>query len=131
MITTPDLIDRLTADAGPVRRLRPALARASLWLGLFIVLVGFATVLTGAWPLMLRRLQETRFAVEMAATFVTGIAAVIAAFHLSLPDRSRIWAILPLPALALWLGSSAYGCYRNWLTYGPQGWVLGRSADCF
>jgi len=131
MITTPDLIDRLTADGRPVRRLPPPLARAGLWLALFVLLVGFVTLLTGAWPLMLQRLAESRFALEMAATFVTGIAAVIAAFHLSLPDRSRLWAVLPLPALALWLGSSGYGCYRNWVTHGPQGWVLGRSSDCF
>jgi hypothetical protein len=131
VIATPDLINRLAADASPVRRLRAPLTRAGLWLGLFVTVAGIVTVLAGAWPLMLRRLEEPRFAIEMAATFVTGAAAVIAAFYLSLPDRSRLWAILPLPALALWIGISGYGCYRNWLTYGPEGWALGRSSDCF
>jgi hypothetical protein len=67
----------------------------------------------------------------MVATFVTGLAAVIAAFYLSLPDRSRLWMLLPVPPLLMWLASSGYGCYRNWIAYGPQGWGLGRSSDCF
>ena len=131
MIATPELIDVLAADAKPVRRLRPPLARAGLWLGAFVAIVAAVTWATGSWPLMIERLSLTRFAVEMAATFLTGIAAVIAAFTLSLPDRSRFWTMLPLPPLVLWLASSSYGCYENWIADGPQGWRLGRSSDCF
>ena len=131
MTTTQDLIESLAADAKPVRRLRPPLARATAWLAAFVAVVGVVTLVTGAWPAMIARLENTRFAVEMAATFVTGLAAVVAAFYLSLPDRSRFWMFLPLPPLLLWLASSGYGCYRNWIAYGPQGWRLGRSSDCF
>ena len=131
MTTTPELIESLTADMKPVRRLRPPLRRAGLWLGIFLAGACIVTVLTGAWPSMLARLAESRFAIEMAATFLTGVAAVVAAFHLSLPDRSPAWMIAPLPPLILWLASSSYGCYRNWLAHGPQGWGLGRSSDCF
>lgn len=131
MITTPQLIEVLAADAKPVRRLRPPLARAGLWLGGFVAIVATVTWVTGTWPVMIERLSLTRFAVEMAATFLTGTAAVIAAFYLSLPDRSRFWMMLPLPTLVLWLASSSYGCYQNWLADGPQGWRLGRSSDCF
>jgi hypothetical protein len=131
LITTPELIEVLAADAKPVRRLRPPLARAGLWLGGFVAIVAAVTWVTGTWPVMIERLSLTRFAVEMAATFLTGIAAVIAAFYLSLPDRSRFWMMLPLPTLVLWLSSSSYGCYQNWLADGPQGWRLGRSSDCF
>lgn len=131
MITTPELIEALAADAKPVRRLAPPLTRAGLWLTGFLLLVGVVTWATSAWPLMLQRVQMTRFALEMSATFLTGLAAVIAAFYLSLPDRSRFWILLPLPTLALWLASSGYGCYQNWIESGPQGWHLGRSSDCF
>jgi hypothetical protein len=131
LITTPELIEALAADAKPVRRLRPPLARAGLWLGGFVAIVVAVTWATGSWPLMLERLRLTRFAVEMSATFLTGIAAVVAAFTLSLPDRNRFWMVLPLPPLVLWLASSGYGCYQNWLADGPQGWRLGRSSDCF
>ena len=131
MTTTQNLIESLVADAKPVRRLRPPMARAVAWLCAFVTFVGIATLVTDAWPAMMERLENTRFAVEMAATFVTGLAAVIAAFDLSLPDRSRFWLLLPLPPLLLWLASSGYGCYQNWIAYGPQGWRLGRSSDCF
>jgi hypothetical protein len=96
-----------------------------------VAIVAAVTWATGTCPLMLEPLKLTRFAVEMAATFLTGIAAVVAAFTLSLPDRSRFWMVLPLPPLVLWLASSGYGCYQNWIAYGPQGWRLGRSSDCF
>jgi hypothetical protein len=129
--TTQQLIESLAADAKPVLRLRPPLARAAAWLAGFIALAGIVTVVTGAWPAMTARLEDARFAVELAATFVTGLAAVIAAFYLSLPDRSRIWLLLPVPPLLVWLATSGYGCYRNWIAYGPQGWALGRSSDCF
>jgi hypothetical protein len=129
--TTQDLIESLAANAKPVRRLRPPLARATAWLVAFVAVVTVATVATGAWPAMIARLEDTRFAVEMAATFVTGLAAIIAAFYLSLPDRSRFWMLLPLPPLLLWLASSGYGCYQNWAAYDPMGWRLGRSSDCF
>ena len=131
MTTTQDLIESLAADARPVRRLRPPLARATAWLAAFVAVVGVVTFVTGAWPAMIARLEIMRFAVEMTATFVTALAAMIAAFYLSLPDRSRFWMLLPLPPLVLWLASSGYGCYQNWIAYGPQGWRLGRSTDCF
>jgi len=121
LITTPELIEVLAADAKPVRRLRPPLARAGFWLSGFVAIVAAVTWATGSWPLMIERLSQTRFAVEMFATVLTGIAAVIAAFALSLPDRSRFWMALPLPPLALWLASSGYGCYENWIAVGPQG----------
>ena len=131
MTTTQDLIESLAADVKPVRRLRPPLARAVAWLAAFMAVVGVVTLVTGAWPAMIARLENTRFAIEMAATFITGLAAVVAAFYLSLPDRSRFWMLLPLPPLLLWFASSGYGCYQNWIAYGPQGWRLGRSSDCF
>jgi hypothetical protein len=129
--TTQDLIESLVADAKPVRRLASPLARACSWLAVFVTVVGAVTLATGAWPAMIERLHDSRFAVEMAATFVTGLAAVVAAFYLSLPDRSRIWLVFPLAPLLLWLASSGYECYRNWIAYGPQGWLLGRSSACF
>lgn len=131
MTETGDLIELLAADAKPVRRLRPPLVRAGAWLAAFVAVLGAVTLATGAWPAMIERLKDPRFAIEMVATFLTGAAAVAAAFYLSLPDRSRLWLLLPVPSLVLWLASSGYECYRNWIALGPQGWRLGRSSDCF
>jgi hypothetical protein len=68
--------------------------------------------------------------IELIATLMTGVAAVLAAFELSLPDRSTAWSLLPLPSLALWVASSGYGCYRHWIVFGPGGWELGESVYC-
>lgn len=132
MTTTPDLIDTLARDGSPVRRLQSPVRRAGLFLAGAIGALLIVTLITHAWPGMISRLQDGRFAVEMIATALTGMAAILAAFCISIPGRSRFWLFLPIPPLAVWLGTSAYGCYRNWLTFGADGSLaLGRSADCF
>jgi hypothetical protein len=129
--TTRDLIDSLARDAGPVRRLRSPLRRGFQFLAATIGIVLAATLVTNAWPGMMSRLQDSRFAIEMIATALTGLAAILAAFCISIPGWSRFWMFLPVPPLAVWLGASGYGCYRNWFAYGADGSLaLGRSAAC-
>jgi hypothetical protein len=36
-----------------------------------------------------------------------------------------------MPPLAVWIGTSGYSCYRQWLSFGPGGWEIGESANCF
>lgn len=130
MNNTQDLIENLAGRLQPVRPSRPPLPRAAAYVIGCLVLVAVAAWLTHAWPLMLTRLADPRFAVELAATAMTGITGVAAAFMLAVPDRRREWALLPLPFLALWLLSSGYGCYRGWLVTGNSGLTLGPSASC-
>ncbi len=128
--STDRLVERLAAGAAPVRRLRPPMRRAALWLGV-VGLVGVAAVLLFAdMGEFERRARHPELLVELAGTLGTGLLATIAAFHLSLPDRSRWWAAVPLPTLALWLGGSGFGCYRQWLARPGAGWAVGESADC-
>lgn len=124
---TMRLIEALAAKAQPVKRLRPPALRAALWLVAVGVLIALAIYSFTDLTLSLRRFQDVRLDWEMAGMLLTGILAVIAAFHLSLPDRSAAWALLPLPTLALWLASMGYNCYRHWFT---DGWALGASWDC-
>src|SRR4051812_14603418 len=105
------LISELSENLTPVKRLRPPLLRGGLWLlGVAavaaVLIFGFARL-----DVFTRRAADPKLALEIAGTLLTGILAVLAAFELSLPDRSRAWALLPLPALALWLGSSGYSCW--------------------
>ncbi|HEV2545994.1 MAG TPA: NrsF family protein [Stellaceae bacterium] len=127
---TEQLIERLAAEARPVRRLRPPLYRAGLWLFAVAVLTGGAIAAFADWHVFVERAHDPRLVIEMVGTLAAGIAAIVAAFELSLPDRPRRWLLLPLPPLMLWLASSSYGCYRHWLTVGPSGWELGESAHC-
>lgn len=126
-----DLIRKLAAEGARVRRLRPPITRALLWLG-SVALVSLLAILSFAdLPLFTSRIEDPKLQLELAGTVLTGIAAIVAAFHLSLPDRPATWALLPLPPLVLWVASSGYSCWQHWIRFGPDGWSLGESADCF
>jgi hypothetical protein len=131
VVTTPELIDMLCADAKPVRRLRPPLVRAALWLlcaGL--VLLALAALL-GIRPDLAERLRQPTFVGALAGALLTSVLAAVAAFHLSLPDRSRLWLLLPVPALVLWISTIGYGCLTDWLSVTPDGVRLGTTLECF
>jgi hypothetical protein len=131
VIKTPDLIASLAANATPVRRLRPPVMRAACWLLLAAVVLTLLAVNQGIRPDLVQRLQEPAFAVSMAASLLTGVLAAIAAFLVSLPDRSRLWLLLPVPALILWLSNIGYQCLTQWAAIGPDGMSFGEAARCF
>jgi hypothetical protein len=131
VITTPDLIESLVAGARPVRRLRPPVARAVLWLLFAAGIVGLLAVSHGIRPDLGARLGQASFVTGIAAAALTGVLAAFASFILSLPDRSRLWLLLPAPALAVWVSTIGYGCLTNWVEVGANGIRLGEAIDCF
>ena len=131
MTTTPELIAALAADAAPVRRLRPPLVRAALWVALASLVLAALVVLLGTRPDLGARLREPTFALGLAGSLLTGVLAAVAAFHLSLPDRSRLWLLLPVPALVLWASTIGYGCLVSWVEIGPGDLRPGIALACF
>ena len=131
MIKTPDLIASLAANATPVRRLRPPVMRAASWLLLAAVVLTLLAINQGIRPDLAQRLREPTFATGLAASLLTGVLAAVAAFLVSLPDRSRLWLLLPMPALVLWLSNIGYQCLVQWIDIGPDGVSLGEAARCF
>lgn len=131
MIDTPDLIATLASDMKPVRRLQPPLVRALGWLGFAALLLAVIAVNRGIRPDLADRLRETAFATRMAAALATGILAAIAAFVVSLPDRSKLWLLLPVPALVVWLSNVGYQCVTHWVVIGPEGVSPGEAVRCF
>lgn len=127
---TERLIERLSADARAVTRLRPPALRAGLWLIAVAAIIAAAILMFANLTVFAQRAGDPKLALELLGTLLTGITATVAAFHLSLPDRGRGWALLPLPPLALWIASSGYACYRHWIVFGPEGWALGESTHC-
>lgn len=131
MIATPDLIESLAAGAAPVRRLRPPLVRAGLWLIFAAFVLALLALGQGFRADIAERLRQPAFSIGLAASLLTGVLAAAAAFCLSLPDRSRRWALLPAPALLVWLATIGYGCLTDWVSLEPDGVRLGETARCF
>jgi hypothetical protein len=130
VIATPDLIESLAHGMTPVRRLRPPLMRSLGWLLLAAIVVGLLAISHGFRSDLPHRLQQSEFVVGLAGSILTGACAAIAAFMLSLPDRSRLWLLLPVPALSLWLSTIGYQCLTDWVTIDANGMRLGETARC-
>ena len=105
------LVQALSADLRPVRRLAAPALRLLLWLAI-IGAVAFALAMVSDVGAMIRRLMAAPD-MWVAALFsmLTAVLAAAAAFQLSLPDRKAAWA-LPLPAVLLWISASGMGCLR-------------------
>jgi hypothetical protein len=100
-------------DGSAVRRLRPPVLRAALWLTLPASVFALLTVARGVRPDLPLRLEEPDFMVGAAASLLTGVLAAVASFMLNLPDRSRAWILLPVPSLAAWMLALGHGCLTN------------------
>jgi hypothetical protein len=129
--TTPDLIDKLVASATPVQRLQPPLVRAGWWLLFAALLLGLIAVAHGLRPDILECVRQPRFVVATLGALTTGMLAAVASFRVSLPDGSRLWLLLPSPALVLWVSAIGYGCLTDWVSIGPDGIRLGEAVRCF
>ena len=124
------LIRGLAADLEPVRRLPAPGLRALSWLGA-VVAIAAGLALFADLPAMAERLTAAPdMWLATAGSTLTAILAAVAAFELSLPDRNRAWALLPLPAALLWIGASGLGCLRVWFVPDTHVAALGEARDC-
>jgi hypothetical protein len=129
--TTPQLIDALVERATEVRRLRAPLVRAGLWVGFAAIVLALLAAAHGVRTDLAEHLRQPVFIASLTASLATGILAAIAAFIISLPDRSQWWMLLPVPALAAWLSTIGYGCLTDWVSMDPAGIRLGETVRCF
>lgn len=124
------LIGALAANLQPVRPLLSPLVRAIIWLAL-VAAIAAALAMFADLPGMWHRLMATPdMWLAVLGSIATAITAALAAFELSLPDRSRAWALLPLPAFMLWLGASGLGCLRAYVLPGTHVATMGETRDC-
>lgn len=129
--STDALIETLTRDSKPIRRLAPPMMRALLWLSGALALSAVAVLgFDRLGPFLRRAGQDPAVWAEMAGAFGTGVLAVIAAFHVSLPDRSSRWLFLPVPTMLLWIVGGGAGCWRDWDSAGRPEMALGESGRC-
>jgi hypothetical protein len=130
MTTTDELIDTLVERAAPVRRLRPPLVRAALWLVLASILLAIIAAGQGIRADLMQCLHQPAFVVTLGAALATGILSTVTAFVISVPGRSRWWLALPLPPLAVWMSTIGYGCFANWVSLGPDGFHFTAELRC-
>jgi hypothetical protein len=116
-----ELVKILATDAAPVRRLSPPMVRLLIWLGVSVAYAALVVWSMGLRPDIASKLADTRFAVELAATFMTAVLAAAAAFCAGCPGRPIWERFAPLPALALWFLSLGEGCWRSFAAGGTEG----------
>lgn len=130
---TDKLIDQLAADLRPVRPLRAPALRALMTLAAMALVAGLAVAMMGDAGALRQRYagREMTLAIEMAAMLATGVAAIVAAFFVSVPGGSTRWLAAPIPFLVVWVLVSGLGCYDDFVRRGGVEWELGESWHCF
>lgn len=121
-----NLIHDLGAGLTPVRRVSPSWF-ALAWLAVAAVIAAGLAMAYDTHAMMLRLESAPDMWLAAAGSALTAILAAKAAFELGVPGRSRAWALLPLPAAALWIGASGMGCLRILAEGGAHG---GDGVDC-
>ena len=115
MDSTDRLIARLAEGLTPVARLARPWARAFCLVLLASAIIVLLVLLRGLRADMPDRMIDGAYWLQLAGAWLTGASATLAAFEVSLPDRSRRWLLLPLPALGLWLSGFGYTCLADWI----------------
>jgi hypothetical protein len=124
------LIGVLGADLKPVRRLPPPALRALGWLAV-VGAIGVALASFADIHAIIRRLTAAPdIWLASVGSALTAVLAAFAVFQLSLPDRKAAWALLPLPAVAIWIGASGIGCLRQWVVPDTPPATLQETESC-
>jgi hypothetical protein len=131
MTETDELIERLAAGVAPVKRLRPPLVRAAAWLLFALATIAALTLLLGVRPDWSVRIREPVFELGMLASVATGALAALTAFLVSLPDRSRLWLMLPVPAACVWVSTIGLGCLTAWVPVDGAAMTSHEVLQCF
>lgn len=117
------LVEDLAGGLESVRPLPAPAVRAALWLGAALLLgLALAARPGAAGPAagLGVRMCVPDLAAAAVGAVLTAATASLAAFTISVPGRSAAWALLPLPAAALWIGASGLGCLRDRLAPGTD-----------
>ncbi|KJV10142.1 hypothetical protein VZ95_06915 [Elstera litoralis] len=117
------LIDLLSTELAPVKRLRPPAVRALIWLGAVTLFLGIIIWVSGLRPDLSMQMEKTRFIAETAAILLTGIIAAFAAFRAAIPGAPSWTLLTPLPTLLLWLLFLGKGCLDD-LDSGRFAWSI-------
>ncbi len=124
------LISVRSAGLRPVRPLPSPALRTLIWLMLVAAIAAPLAMFANVAAMWHRVTAVPDMWLAALGSITTMATAAFAAFELSLPDRSRAWVFLPLPATALWVGASGLGCLRAYVLPGTHVAAVGEARDC-
>ena len=97
-MSTEDLIQQLTSDLQPVRRLRPLAVRVAGWFVIALASLGLVMILMGVRRELGDAADRADFAIEAALLIVTALSAAVGALMVSIPgaDLGKLARSLPI-----------------------------------
>jgi hypothetical protein len=116
--STERMVQALGADLTPVCRLASPGLRVLSWLAILGAIALALAMVSDVEAMIHRLIAAPDMWLAVIGSLITAVLAATAAFELSLPDRKAGWALLPVPALLLWIGASGMGCMRPWSVAG-------------
>lgn len=126
-MSTEDLIQQLTGDLQPVRRLRPLVVRVAGWFVVALASLGLVMLLMGVRRELGDAADRADFAIEAALLIVTALSAAVGALIVSIPGAERTAFVRLLPvvvgtativwALGEWMFAAATGAPTGRLTF--------------
>jgi hypothetical protein len=106
------LIARLSRELRPVRRLGAPWKRAAAWLLAVLWIAVLLSLFTDFAALRARLMAAPDMWISQLGAMLTAVLGGWAALQTGVPGRSPWWAVLPVPALLIWVGASTAGCLR-------------------
>ncbi len=107
------LIRRLARDLEPVRGLISPGQQVLLWFGCLVAIAVPLALSRDPTTITQRLGAAPDICLGAVSSMLTALLGAAAAFMLSRPDRPRLWALLPAPAAAFWVVTSAIGCLKQ------------------
>jgi hypothetical protein len=124
------LIRELAGGLTPVKRLPSPTRRTLAWIAVVALIGVCGAAIADLQALNARLSAAPDMWLAAAGSTLTAVFAAFATFQLSMPDRSKRWAWLPVPAAILWIAASGLGCLRTWLVPGTHTPGLNEERDC-
>ena len=100
-----DLIRTLAEDCAPVRPLPHPAWRALLWFSVSLCYLAVVVARMHLRPDFAAKLTDSQYALEVAAAFLTSVAAAAGAFCAGSPGRPFWERLAPVPFLLIWIGA--------------------------
>lgn len=110
MTDTHSLIEHLALRARPVRPLASPLHRTAIWLAVSACVILAILAVYGLRDGLGAVFASPPALLEWTGSLLTGVLAAYATFQVSVPGRARAWALLPVPALLVWMAGLGWGC---------------------